>query len=165
MRRKELTLLKGTSILGANNINKENTKKSLNNSLLNNSLNTSSNLQKGTLQQKLENKIKYRPKENNENDRNAHNINLKRKMTIEVDNTKKTLNNSYNLKNNTNMEKDQIKVSVKLQEIPENNKNAEMNIENDDEDMDYNENTLLESYNEEELKNAKKSQRVLTYAR
>ena len=92
---------RGTSILGANNINKENTKKSLNNSLLNNSLNTSSNLQKGTLQQKLENKIKYRPKENNENDRNAHNINLKRKMTIEVDNTKKTLNNSYNLKNNT----------------------------------------------------------------
>jgi len=139
---------RGTSILGANGSNKEKeTKKSNTSLILNNSLNSS----KGTLQSKLEmGKNRYKSKENNENDRNSQNQNLylKRKMTIDSDtNTKKTLNNSYNL--NANLEKDQIKVSVKLQEIPENNQDTEMNLGKEDDYIDLNNN--IEMKNEEDL--------------
>lgn len=160
---------RGTTILGANGVNKEKDSKKSNTSLiLNSSLNTSSNnpnfpgSTKGTLQSKLEiGKIKYKSKENNENDKNAinQNFNLKRKMTIDVENnnTKKNLNSSYNLLNEKEKDKEQIKVSVKLQEIPENNQDCEMHIGKEDEEdlnnieMKISENNLNENNDEEKF--------------
>lgn len=87
------------------------------------------------------NKIKIKPRENNENDKNASNLYLKRKMTIEVENPKKhsfitNINNSSNniigLVANQNsqcktlQEKDQFKITVK--NTHENEVNTDMNI-------------------------------------
>ena len=92
--------------------------------------------------QKLENKIKVKPKENNENDKNTNNILLKRKLTIECEKKGTFANTSTNLNN----EKDQIKIPVKTDEI---NVNFDMNISMKEfkEDLYNNENTEMNIIN------------------
>jgi len=92
---------------------------------------------------KVENcKIKIKPKENNENDKNANNISLKRKLTMDVENLKKSTNNNSFINNNN--EKDQIRISVKMQNMDP-NADTNMNVsmkETSKEDF-LNENTVL----------------------
>jgi hypothetical protein len=162
---------RGSSILGANILlNKEkekerdrerDTKKTNTSIILNNSLNNgTTNYTKVTLQSRMElGRNKLRTKENNENDKNSQNIYVKKNMTIDADNNylSKTLNNSYNIIGNLEKEKEKekekgiIKVSVKLQEIPENNQDTEMemNLIKNEEKIEFNSN--IEMKNEDHL--------------
>ncbi len=145
---------RGSNILCGNNVNKEKElipvqkkNSTINQALINgnnNNLNsnsffnnqsTNSNLTnngKNPAFSKLEsNKAKIpSKKENNENDKNANNIFLKRKATIDFDthNAKKLNNQSYLINMNLNHnEKDQMKISVKNQNT-DINADSNMNI-------------------------------------
>ena len=137
---------RGSNILCGNIVNKEKEinpvqKKTsiLNHSLLNgnstnfntNSLNSNltNNGKNGVFSKLDTNKAKIASKkENNENDKNANNIFLKRKTTIDLDNNnnaKKQLNNNSYLNLHNKDEKDQIRISVKNQNLES---NTEMNM-------------------------------------